>query len=152
VRIGLFAKALPSEQVGKGLTAAGALGAVSAAEAFTQAPIFAAASGLGAVPWWSVIAVVGVGAAVVALTAGTSGRVAGRRLRRLPAPFRALAASPRGAVPLLLWSTAATAGRVFAAAAIAAALGAASPLEAGVIVTAVLGLATAVPITPGNVG
>jgi uncharacterized membrane protein YbhN (UPF0104 family) len=152
VRVGLFAKALPSEQTGRGLTAAGALGAVSAAEALTQVPLLGAASGLGVVPWWLAIVVVGVGSAVVALMVATSGRLLGGRLRPLLAASRALGASPRGAVPLLLWSTAATAGRVLAAAAIAAALGAANPLEAGVIVSAVLCLATAVPLTPGNVG
>ena len=151
VRVGLFARALPPEQTGKGLTAAGALGAVSAAEALTQVPLLGAASGLGVVPWWSAIVVVGVGSAVVALMAATSGRLQGR-LRPLLAASRALRASRRRAVPLLLWSAAATVGRVLAAAAIAAALGAANPLEAGVIVSAALCLATAVPLTPGNVG
>jgi uncharacterized membrane protein YbhN (UPF0104 family) len=151
-RVGLFAKALPPEQAGRALTAAGALGAVSAAEALTQVPLLAAAAGLGVVPWWSALAVVGVGAAVVALLVATSGRLGGGRLRPLLAAFRSLASSPRRVLPLLLWSGAATAGRVLAAGAIAAALGATSPLEAGVIVSAVLCLATAVPLTPGNVG
>jgi glycosyltransferase 2 family protein len=151
-RVGLFSRALPRQQSGQALTAVGALGAVSIAEALTQAPIVAAAAGLGVVPFWSILVVLGLAAGAAGLAFVAGRRLRGGRLRQLAAAFRSLAASPRQAVRLFAWSGAATAARVLAAAAIAAAVGVANPLEAGLIMSAVLSLATAIPLTPGNVG
>ena len=151
-RVGLFSKAFPQDRGGRALTAVGALGAVSIAEALTQAPIVGAAAGFGAVPLWSILAVVGIASGLAGLAFAARKRLRGGRIRHLVDAFGSLSASPRQAAHLFAWSGAATASRVLAAAAIAAAVGIPSPLEAGLIMSAVLSLATAIPLTPGNVG
>lgn len=151
-RVGLFSNALPRERGGRALTAVGALGAVSIAEALTQAPIVGAAAGLGVVPFWSILVVLGLGAGAAGIFFAARRRLRGGRIGHLAAAFRSLAASPGQAVRVFAWSGAATASRVLAAAAIAAALRITNPLEAGLIMSAVLSLATAIPLTPGNVG
>jgi uncharacterized membrane protein YbhN (UPF0104 family) len=152
VRVGLFAKALPERRRGRVLTTAGALGAVTVVEALTQAPVVGAAACLRVVPLWSVLALTGVVGGATAVAVAGQRRARNRRVEQLLGVFRSLLASPRHSAQLVAWSAAATGSRLLAAAAIASALGVAHPLQAAVVMTAVLSLATAVPVTPGNVG
>jgi len=152
VRVGLFSRALPQQQSGRAFTAVGALGAVSVTEALTQAPVVGSAAALGAVPTWSIAVVGAVGAVVTGLVFATRKRLRGNRVRHVLDAVHSLINSPRQAAHLLFWSATATASRVLGAAAIAAAVGIPNPFEAGLIMTAVLSLATAVPVMPGNLG
>lgn len=150
VRLGLFSRALPAE--GRLLVAGGGAGAVTAARALVQGMLFAVAAGLGALPLWPLAAVGGVLA--VAATAGVAlrGRLRGRRLDHLLAAFRELRRQPLQSARLLAWTAVALAARVGAVAAVGAALGVRPSLASAVIVTAALDVATAFPLTPGNVG
>jgi uncharacterized membrane protein YbhN (UPF0104 family) len=151
-RVGLFSRTFPQEHDGRTLTTVGALAAVSAAEVLSQSSVVGSAAVIGAVPLWSLSVVVGVGALATALTVVVARRFRGGRVLRLFEVFRSMADSPRQALRLLAWSGAATVCRLLAAAAIAASLGVPSPLEAGVVMCAVLTLATAIPLMPGNLG
>lgn len=151
-RVALFSSAFPRERDGRILTTAGALGAVTAADILVQGAVVGAAAPFGAVSlrWLAILAGLGVCAAglvVVALR-----RVRGNRIVRLLDVFSSLIASPRQALRLLAWSAAATAGRVLAAMAIAASLGIRDPVEAGLVMSAVVIVATSLPLLPGNLG
>ena len=152
VRVGLFSKAFRPEQSGRTLTTVGALAAVTAADTLTQSLVVGAAASVGPVPVWSLAALGGVmtcagGAAVLAARRFRTGRAA-----RLLQVFPRLAESPGRAARLFAWLGAATVARLLAAIAIAASLGIPHALEAGLVMCAVVIVATAVPLTPGNVG
>ena len=88
-----------------------------------------------------------VGIAIVAAR-----RVRTVRLARVLGVFRTLSDSPGRAVRLFGWLGVATVARLVAAIAIAASLGIPNPVEAGVVMCAVVIVATALPLMPGNVG
>jgi uncharacterized membrane protein YbhN (UPF0104 family) len=151
-RVGLFSAAFPRERDGRILTTAGALAAVTAADVLTQAIVVGLAAPFGAVPvsWRAVLAGIGVVAAglvLVALRRFRSGRIV-----RLLDVFRSLIDSPGQALRLLAWSGGATAGRLLAAMAVAASLGIHDWIEAGLVMSAVVIVATALPLMPGNLG
>ena len=152
VRVGLFSKAFGRDQSGRTLMAVGALGAVTAADSLTQSLVVGAGAAVGPVPVWS-LAVLGgfvicaAGAAVLAARRFRTGRPA-----RVLGVFRTLSDSPGRAALLFGWLGVATAARLAAAIAVAASLGIPNPVEAGVVMCAVVIVATALPLMPGNVG
>ena len=152
VRVGLFSKTFPRDQGGRMLVTAGALGAVTAADTLTQSLVVGAGAGVGPVPAWSLAVLAGC-----VILAGGVAIVAVKRLRagRLAHPmrvFRSLADSPGRAGRLFAWLGMATVARLVAAIAVAASLGIPNPVEAGVLICAVVIVATALPLMPGNVG
>ncbi len=152
VRVGLFSQAFPRERRGRTLTTVGALGAVTAADTLTQSGVVASAAGIGPVPLWSLGAVAGFVAGAAGLALLAARRFRSGRPAQLLGVFRELAGSPGRAVTVFLWLGAATVARLVAAMAIAAALALPHPVEAGVVMCAVVIVATALPLTPGNLG
>lgn len=152
VRVGLFSEVFGGDGEGRALMAVGALGAVTAADSLTQSLVVGVGAAIGPVPVWS-LAVLGafvtcaIGIAIVASRRFRTGRPA-----RVLAVFRALSDSPRRAARLFGWLGAATAARLVAAIAVAASLGIHNPVEAGVVMCAVVIVATALPLMPGNIG
>jgi uncharacterized membrane protein YbhN (UPF0104 family) len=152
VRVGLFSKAFGRDHSGRTLTTVGALGAVTAADSLTQSLVVGAGAGIGPVPVWS-LAVLGgfvICAAGMAIVAGKRFRTG--RPARLFGVFQTLSDSPARAGRLFGWLGAATVARLVAAIAIAASLRIPNPVEAGLVMCAVVIVATALPLTPGNVG
>jgi uncharacterized membrane protein YbhN (UPF0104 family) len=150
-RIVLFSRTLPQER-GRTLTAGGALGAVELARVLVQAALLAVAAVLGALPAWPIAALLGVASAGALSAVLLRRRLRWRRLEHLLDAFHALAGSPRRAASLLAWTAVAALARVLAATAVTSSLGVPWSLGTGLIVTAALDLATAIPLTPGNVG
>jgi uncharacterized membrane protein YbhN (UPF0104 family) len=150
VRIALFARAVPGTD--RLWTTGGACAAIAAARALALGVLLAAASAVGAMPLWPLLlvgAAIGV-AAAVSLFARRS-RLTGRVGHLLDA-FRELGRRPSASLPLVGWILLATAARVGAAAASAAALGVDKPLQAALLIVPALDLAGLFPLTPGNVG
>jgi uncharacterized membrane protein YbhN (UPF0104 family) len=150
VRILLFSRTLPGAD--RLWTAGGVAAAVSAARALALAPLVLAAAalaGVGVRPALALagVAVVAVGAAVVARRSTPH-----RRVAHVLDVFRALGRAPREAATLAGWVTVAVLARLAAAACVAAALAVGSPLRAAAIAVTALALANIVPLTPGNVG
>ena len=152
VRVGLFSKAFGREQSGRTLITVGALGAVTASDTLTQSGVVGAAAVVGPVPVWSLAVLGGVVACAGGLAVVAARRFRTGRLARLLDVFRTLAESPGRAVRLFVWLGAATVARLLAAIAIAGSLGIPHPVEAGLFMCAVVIVATALPLTPGNVG
>jgi uncharacterized membrane protein YbhN (UPF0104 family) len=152
VRVGLFSKTFPRDQSGRMLVTAGALGAVTAADTLTQSLVVGAGAGVGPVPAWSLAVLAGCVILVGGVAIMAARRLSAGRLARPLRAFRRLADSPRGAVRLFAWLGVATVARLVAAIAVAASLGIPSPVEAGVVMCAVVIVATALPLMPGNVG
>ena len=152
VRVGLFSKAFGRDQNGRALMTVGALGAVTVADTLTQSLVVGAGAAIGPVPAWS-LAVLGglvMCATVIAIVAARRFRT-GRPARVLDV-FRTLSSSPGRAAYVFGWLGVATGARLVAAIAIAASLGIAGPVETGVVMCAVVIVATALPVMPGNVG
>jgi uncharacterized membrane protein YbhN (UPF0104 family) len=150
VRIALFARVLPgNDRVWK---TGGACAAVAAARALALGLLLVSASVVGALPAWPVALAGGavaaaVGASVFARRVRLSGHVA-----HLFDAFRELGRRPAASLPLVGWILLATAARVGAAAASAAALGVDKPLHAALLIVPALDVAGLFPLTPGNVG
>jgi uncharacterized membrane protein YbhN (UPF0104 family) len=151
-RVGLFSNAFPRGRDGRLLTTAGALAAVTAADILVQGIVVGAAAPFGVVPLWWLAVLAGVGACVAGLVSVALRRLRAGRIVRLLDAFRSLIDSPGQALRLLAWSGAATAGRLLAAMAIAASLGIHDAVEAGLVMSAVVIVATALPLMPGNLG
>ncbi len=151
-RVALFSSAFSRERDGRILTTAGALGAVTAADFLVQGIVVGAAAPFGAVPLWWLAVLAGLGVCAAGLVFVALRRVRGGRIVRLLDVFSSLIESPRQALRLLAWSGAATAGRVLAAMAIAASLGIHDSIEAGLVMSAVVIVATSLPLMPGNLG
>jgi uncharacterized membrane protein YbhN (UPF0104 family) len=151
-RVALFSGAFPRERDGRILTSAGVLGAVTAADILVQGIVVGAAAPFGAVSLWWLAVLAGVAACAAGLVFAALRRVRGGRIVRLLDVFRSLIESPGQALRLLAWSGAATAGRVVAAMAVAASLGIRTPIEAGLVMSAVVIVATSLPLMPGNLG
>jgi uncharacterized membrane protein YbhN (UPF0104 family) len=150
-RIALFSRTLP-EQDARLLTTGGALAAIGLTRATVQGALLAAAAALGALPLWPALVAAGLAVGGVAVAVVVRDRLPRHRVSHLLDACRALARSPRRALRLLAWAVIATAARVLAATAICVSLGVHSPLLAGAVITSVLDLAVAVPITPGTIG
>ena len=150
VRIALFSRALPGSE--RLWSTGGACAIVGASRVLALGILVAVASAVGALPLWPVVlagAAVAVAAAVAFVARRT--RLTGRAAHILDA-FRELGRRPAASVPLIGWILLATAARVGAAAASAAALGVDKPLHAALLIVPALDLAGLFPLTPGNVG
>jgi uncharacterized membrane protein YbhN (UPF0104 family) len=151
LRAVLFARALP-DGCGRGLTAVGAVGAVTVARAAVQLVVISCAVLVAGFPRWLVLvpfafAVAGVGAVLVLRRRGDCSR-----LRRLGETGAVLIRRPACGIRVLGWVGVATAARITAASAVASAVGINQPVKAGVAVTAALAIAALMPITPGSIG
>jgi uncharacterized membrane protein YbhN (UPF0104 family) len=150
VRIALFSRALEGQNAA--WTTAGVFLLLGAARSLVLIVLLAVAFGLGAVPLWVVLALVGL-AAAAALVAVTGRRTEARsRLSHVLDAFRAFGRSPRASLAVIGWAVGSTATRLLAATAIAAALGVRSPLLAALVIVPALELAGLLPLTPGNIG
>ena len=150
VRFALFARVLHSE--GRVWTTGGVCASIGAARAIWLGLLLAFGAASGVLPLWplaliALAVVVAVGIAYFARDRSPSARVA-----HVLDAFRALGRSPRAAAQLVGWIGIATAARVGAATAIAAAFGVEQPLLAALLVVPALDLAGILPITPGNIG
>jgi uncharacterized membrane protein YbhN (UPF0104 family) len=152
VRVGLFSKAFGHEQDGRALLAVGALGAVTAADSLTQSLVVGTGAVVGPVPVWSVAVLASLVTCVMGVAIVVARRFRTGRLARALGVFRALSESPGRALWVFGWLGVATVARLVAAIAVAASLGIANPVEAGVVICAVVIVATALPLLPGNVG
>jgi putative heme transporter len=152
VRVRSFSRALPQEQHGRTLTTVGVLGAVTLADTITQSGVVGAAAVVAALPAWSFALLVGAAASAGAVGYVAVRRFGAGRLAPLLDAFRTLAHEPGRAARVFGWLAVATAARVLAAVAVAASLGLRAPFEAGLVMCAVVIVATALPLTPGNLG
>jgi uncharacterized membrane protein YbhN (UPF0104 family) len=107
---------------------------------------------LGALPFWPVAALAGLGGIAVALAFVTRRRTAHSHVAHLLDAFRAFGREPRRGARIIAWIALATTCRLGAAAAIAAALGVHSPVLAALLIVPTLDLAGQMPLTPGNIG
>ncbi|MDQ2982739.1 MAG: flippase-like domain-containing protein [Actinomycetota bacterium] len=151
VRAGLFARTLPAGR-GRALTAAGVVGAVEVCRAFVHAAVIVAAAGLGAVPLWPVLVLVGVALCALGTAVVTRRRGPTSRLAQLAEAAAAIVARPSLGLRILGWVAVAASARIAAAFLVCASLGVGSPLVAALVITAAMEIAGAFPITPGNVG
>jgi uncharacterized membrane protein YbhN (UPF0104 family) len=150
-RVALFSRGLDGGRE-RLLTAAGAVAAIAAIRGVVQAGVILTGSLLGAVPRWPVAALLGAVVLVVLLA-----YVLRRRLRlavfdHLLEAGVALVRRPACAARVAGWVVAAALARVCAAAAVAWALHAPSPLVSAFVITAALEVTGLLPLTPGNVG
>ena len=150
VRFALFARVLHSE--GRVWTTGGVCASIGAARAIWLAVLLGFGAASGVLPLWPL----GVLALAVVLAVGVAyfarNRTPNARVAHVLDAFRALGRSPRAAAQLVGWIGLATAARVGAATAIAAAFGVEKPLLAALLVVPALDLAGILPITPGNIG
>jgi uncharacterized membrane protein YbhN (UPF0104 family) len=151
VRAVLFGRSLP-ESGSRACTAAGAVGAVAVARALAHTLVLSAAVLLAGFPAWLVLAPASLAVVVIAAVLIVRRRPGASRLARLGAATVALARRPSFGIRVVAWTSLATAARIAAATAVAASLGVHNPLQAGLLVTAALIPAAALPITPGSVG
>lgn len=150
VRIALFARALPSRD--RVWTSAGVATAIGAARTPALAVLVIAAAAVAGFPLWPLLVLVGAMTAAVVVALVARRRTPHAHVAHILDAFRALGRSPRNAVPVVGWVTAATFARVAAAATIAAAFDVSSPLAAAVVMIPALALSGIVPLTPGNLG
>ena len=148
VRFALFARVLHTE--GRVWTTGGVCASIGAARAIWLGLLLGFGAASGVLPLWplaliALAVVVAVGIAYFARDRSPSARVA-----HVLDAFRALGRSPRAAAQLVGWIGVATAARVGAATAIAAAFGVERPLLAALLVVPALDLAGILPITPGE--
>lgn len=150
VRFALFARTIRAE--GALWTTGGVAASVGAARATWLGVLLLVAAGSGVLPLWPLAVVAGV----VGVAALVAWRARGRRFHARAAhvldAFAALGRSPRAAAQLVGWIGLATAARVGAATAIAAAFGVENPLLAALLIVPALDLAGFLPLTPGNIG
>jgi uncharacterized membrane protein YbhN (UPF0104 family) len=150
VRVGLLSRAF--EERGRVLTTAGVLAFLGVARAGVLTLLLIPAAAWGVLP----IRLLALPAALV-VTAAAVAVIARRRSVRMLAArlldaFRLIGRSPASAAPIVGCLLVSSAARLGAAAASAAALGTPRPLAAAAIIVPALGLASLVPLTPGNLG
>jgi uncharacterized membrane protein YbhN (UPF0104 family) len=150
VKIALCAKAIDGPD--RLWTAGGIYAALGAARCLLLAVLVVAASLAGALPLWPVFALVGGVAALGAFALSSPRWRRHHRLAHLLEGFAALERSPRAAAAVLGWSLGIAGTRFAATAAVAVALGLPHPVLATLVIVPALDLASAIPITPGNVG
>lgn len=150
VRIALFSRSLDHRD--RLWSTGGAFAAIGAARSVVLALMVAVGAATGALPLWPVLICAG------AVAAAATTAVFAQRLRfhghvaHLLDAFRTLGRDPRAGARIVGWILFATASRLGAATAIAAAVGVHAPLTAAIIIVPALDLAGLVPLTPGNVG
>ena len=150
VRIALFSRTL--DQPDRVWTTGGAVAAVGAARATALGMLIVYGAAMGALPLWPLLLL----CTLVGAAATVAWRVRDSRARthvsHLLDAFRELGRRPRSGLRIFAWVLLATAGRLGAAAAAAAALGVRAPLAAAIIIVPALDLASLFPVTPGNFG
>ena len=150
VRVGLFSRTLPGGD--RVLRTSGVFAAIGAARALVLAAMLVVGFSLGALPFWPVAALAGLGGIAVALAFVTRRRTPHSHVAHLLDAFRAFGREPRRGARIIAWIALATTCRLGAAAAIAAALGVHSPVLAALLIVPTLDLAGQMPLTPGNIG
>ena len=150
VRIGLFSRVLPNRE--RLWTTGGAFATLGAARAVVLAVLVVVGSATGTLPIWPLFIAAGLVAVAAALAFRARGRDAESRAGHLLDSLRALGREPAGAIRLIAWIAASTAGRLAAATAVAAALDIHNPLAAAIVIVPALEVAGMVPLTPGNIG
>src|SRR5437773_8040150 len=150
VRVGLFARALPSRE--RLWTTGGAFAALSAAKAGVLGAFVVAAALTGAVPLWPLLIAVTLVATAVAVALFARRHEAHGKASHLLDAFRALGREPRNAARLVAWVLLSAAARLTAATAILASLGITHPFAAAIVIVAALDVTSALPLTPGNLG
>ena len=153
VRIGLFSRAFDAEERRERLwTTGGVFSAIGAARALCLGALVVAGAAAGALPLWPVLALGGLVAAALVAAFFARRRTARRAVAHVLDAYRALGSSPARGARTVAWVALATAARVLGVAAIASALGLASPLMAAVLIVPALDVTGIVPLTPGNLG
>lgn len=133
-------------------TAGGVYAALAAARSLALAAMVVAASATGALPLWPVFVLLG-GVATLGAIALSSGRWRRhRRIAHLLEGFAALERSPRAVAAVLGWTAAMALTRLAATVAVAEALGISHPFLAALVILPAIDVASALPLTPGNVG
>jgi uncharacterized membrane protein YbhN (UPF0104 family) len=150
VRIALFSRSIDHRD--RLWTTGGAFAATRAANALVVAGLVGFGAAVGALPLWPVLLLAGLGGLAVLVAVVASRRHATRRVAHALDAFRALGREPLRGLRILAWLLLGAAARVGAAAAIASAVGVHSPFAAALIMVPALDLASALPLTPGNVG
>jgi uncharacterized membrane protein YbhN (UPF0104 family) len=151
VRAVLFGRSLPNSGA-RACTAAGAVGAVAVARTLGHTVVLSCAVLVAGFPPWLVLAPASLAVAGIAAVVIFRSRPCDSRLARLGAASAMLVRQPSFGIRVVGWTAAATAARIAAATAVAASFGIAQPLTAGLLMSAALILAAAVPITPGSIG
>ena len=150
VRVALFSRTLPGED--KVLRTGGVFAALGAARALVLAVLLVVGFSLGAIPFWPVAALAVLVGVAIAVAFLTRRRTPHHRVAHLLDAFRAFGREPRRGARIVAWIALATAFRLGACAAIAAALGIHAPVLAALLIVPVLDLAGTMPLTPGNIG
>jgi uncharacterized membrane protein YbhN (UPF0104 family) len=150
VRIGLFSRALDRDE--RLWRTGGAFAALGAARAVVLAAVGVAGVATGALPYWTLLVLLGIGAVAGAVALAARRRDASRRAAHVLDAFRNLGREPSSAARLLAWVALSLGGKVVAAAAVGAALGIADPFAAALVIIPALEVTGLVPLTPGNVG
>ncbi|HEY7206950.1 MAG TPA: lysylphosphatidylglycerol synthase domain-containing protein [Gaiellaceae bacterium] len=150
VRIALFSRTV--DHPDRLWATGGAVAAVGAARAVGLGVLVVCGAALGATPLWPLLVVGALTGLVAAVAWKARTSVARSHAAHVLDAFRALGREPLAGARILGWVGLATAGRVGAAAAVAAALGVPRPLAAALIIVPALDLAGMMPLTPGNLG
>ncbi len=148
LRVALFARTL--EGPDRIWTGGGVYAAIGAARAIVIAVLVVGASVVGALPLWPVFVL--CGSVVVLAVLAHRFRNAHTKIAHLLDGFAALEQEPRLAAIVIGWAALGAAAHVAAATAVAIALGVPHPLLAGLVIVPAMGLASMIPLTPGNVG
>lgn len=149
-RLALYSRALDGED--KVWRAGGSAALVSVSKTIGIGILVAYAAASGAVPRWPLAVIGGVAVLTALACIFAKGHALRGHVDHVLDAFRALAATPWRALEVLGWGLGATATRVAAATAIAAAFGVHAPLSAALIIVPALAVAALAPITPANVG
>jgi uncharacterized membrane protein YbhN (UPF0104 family) len=150
VRVALFSRALGIES--SGWTASGIFLLLGVVRAPAIVGLLIAATAVGALPFWPVlapVALVAVAAAVALVTRRTQAR---SRLSHVLDAFRAFGRSPGACAAAMAWAMASMVARVAGVALIAAALGVHAPVAAALAIVPAIEVAGLLPLTPGNLG
>ena len=151
VRVALFSRCLAGDE--RLWVASGIPAVIGAARALLIAVLVLAAASDGVIPIWAALAFAGVGcAAVVACAWARRREPGGRRLAHIFEVFRAVGRSPSAALPIVGWLACSVGARVFAVAAIAAALGVRAPVSAALVIVPALAVAALASLTPAGIG
>jgi uncharacterized membrane protein YbhN (UPF0104 family) len=150
VRLALFSRVLHGE--GRLWTTGGIGASVGVARSIWLALLLAFGAATGVLPSWPLAVLALAVAAAVAAALFARDRAPNARVAHVLDAFRVLGRCPRAAAQLVGWIGVATAARIGAATAIAAAFGIEQPLLAALLVVPALDLAGILPLTPGNVG
>jgi uncharacterized membrane protein YbhN (UPF0104 family) len=150
VKVALCARAIDGP--GRIWTAGGVYAALAAARSLALAGLVVVASSVGALPWWPVLLLCGLVAALVVAAQLSQRMRAHKHVAQLIGGFAALEHSPRAAAAVMSWTLGMVAARVCATAAVAAGLGIPHPLVAALLILPALDLASAIPLTPGSIG